>query len=61
MLQPKASEPSNALPSSFASGLALPPMGAAPVAAPKPAIKLKFGGGGGGAGSPSAGSPPAWP
>ncbi|GAA6024205.1 hypothetical protein JCM10207_006780 [Rhodosporidiobolus poonsookiae] len=62
--QPKNTEPTSSLPTNFGGGLALPPMGAAPAAAPGK-IKLKLGGGAGGSGATTpaaagaASSPPA--
>ncbi|TNY19545.1 Atypical/TAF1 protein kinase [Rhodotorula diobovata] len=65
--QPKTTDTSSALPTSFGGGLALPAMGAAPKPQPKPpapskpgALKVKIGGGGAGGGGAAgaAGSPP---
>ncbi|GAA5893952.1 hypothetical protein JCM8208_001289 [Rhodotorula glutinis] len=68
--QPKTTDTTASLPTSFGGGLALPAMGAAPAPKPKPpapskpgALKVKIGGGGGagGAAGGGAGSPPPPP
>ena len=54
---PKSTEPSNALPSNFGGGLALPSLLPQPKPVPKPALKFKLGGAGGAGSPPAMGSP----